>query len=132
MQDPYGENQTPLPYQANTQPAPTPYQDGPGPMHPPPYMPPETPRRSAGGARTGAIIALTLLLALIFGVGLFAGWQFGRTSNTGTNTSALQTGTAPAATVPPLNGNNLQAVREAVIAKVRPAVVQINVTVPGG
>ncbi len=132
MQDPYGDDQTPLPYQAPTQPAPTPYQDGPGQMHAPPYMPPVSPRRSAGGARTGAIIALTLLLALIFGVGLFAGWQFGRTSNTATNTSALQTGTAPAATVPPLTGNNLQAVREAVIAKVKPSVVQVNVTLQGG
>jgi S1-C subfamily serine protease len=131
MQDPYGDDQTPLPYQAPTQPAPTPYQDAPGQVHPPPYMPPEAPRRPAGGARTGAIIALTLLLALIFGVGLFAGWQFGRTSNTATNTSALQTGTAPAATVPPLTGNNLQAVREAVIAKVKPSVVQVNVTLQG-
>ncbi len=131
MQDPYGDDQTPLPYQAPTQPAPT-YQDAPGQMHYPPYTPPETPRRSAGGARTGAIIALTLLLALIFGVGLFAGWQFGRTSNTVANTSALQTGTTPAATVPPLTGNNLQAVREAVIAKVKPSVVQVNVTMQGG
>jgi S1-C subfamily serine protease len=132
MQDPYVDNQTPLPYQAPTQPVLTPYQDAPGQMHAPPYIPPETPRRSAGGARTGAIIALTLLLALIFGVGLFAGWQFGRTSNTATNTSALQTGTAPAATVPPLTGNDLQAVREAVIAKVKPSVVQVNVTLQGG
>jgi S1-C subfamily serine protease len=131
MQDPYGDNQTPLPYQAPTQPAPTPDQGAPGQMQPPPYRPPETPRRSTGRARTGAIIGLTLLLALIFGVGLFAGWQFGRTSNTVANTSALQTGTAPATTVPPLTGNNLQAVREAVIAKVKPSVVQVNVTLQG-
>jgi S1-C subfamily serine protease len=131
MRDPYGDDQTPLPYQAPTQPAPTPYQDIPDQRHTPPYTPPETPRRSAGRARTGAIIALTLVLALIFGVGLFAGWQFGRTSNTVANTSALQTGTTPTATVPPLTGNNLQAVREAVIAKVKPSVVQVNVTLQG-
>ncbi len=133
MQDPYGDNQTPLPYQAPTQSVPTSYQDAPGQMHAPPYMPPEPPpRRSAAGARTGAIIALTLLLALIFGVGLFAGWQFGRTSNTATNTSALQTGTTPVATVPPVTGSNIEAVREAVIAKVKPSVVEVDVTVQGG
>jgi len=133
MQDPYGDNQTSLPYQAPTQPAPAPYQeDGPGPMRTAPYRPPETPRRSGGGVRTGAIIALTVLLAVVLGVGLFAGWQFGRTSNTATATPGLQSGATPAATVPPVTGNNIEAVREAVIAKVKPSVVQVNVTLQGG
>jgi len=34
--------------------------------------------------------------------------------------------------VPPLSGNNIDAVREAVIAKVRPSVVEVNVSIPGG
>jgi S1-C subfamily serine protease len=44
----------------------------------------------------------------------------------------LQTGAAPAVTVPPLSGNNIDTVREAVIAKVRPSVVEVNVSIPGG
>jgi S1-C subfamily serine protease len=126
MQDLYVENQTPLPYQAPTQPAPTSYQDAPGPM------PPVSPRRSTGRVRTGAVIALTLLLAVVLGVGLFAGWQFSRTGNTGTNTAVSQSGTGSATTAPALTGNNIEAVREAVIAKVRPAVVQVNVSTSNG
>lgn len=99
----------------------------------PAYTPPAPRRR---GIRTGAIIALTLLLALVFGVGLFAGWEYGRgtpgASTAQPTAGALQPGTNPAATVPALTGNNTQAVREAVIAKVRPAVVQVNVTTASG
>jgi S1-C subfamily serine protease len=89
--------------------------------------------RGGRGLRTGAIIALTALLAVIFGVGLFAGWQFGRSATLpSSGTSALQPGNTPVGSVPALTGNNVQAVREAVIAKVRPAVVEVNVTTPGG
>src|SRR6266513_3561702 len=102
------------------------YRPAPGSL--PEYTPP--PRRPRSGVRTGAIIALTLLLAIVFGTGLFAGWQFGRGSAVVAPpaTSQLQPGTNQAPSVPPLNGNNTEAVREAVIAKVRPAVVQVNVT----
>src|SRR5437588_1658389 len=86
--------------------------------------PPPSNRRSSGGLRTGAIIVLTLLLAIIFGTGLFAGWEYGRGTSTPTatkpNTGLLQPGTNPTTTVPALTGNNLEAVREAVIARVRP------------
>ena len=54
--------------------------------------------------------------------------EFGRNTNTG----LLQPGNAPAATVPPLTGNNTDAVREAVIAKVKPAVVEVTVTTGNG
>jgi S1-C subfamily serine protease len=140
MFDPYVDNQNPLPYQPN-QPAPnqapaesTVYQETPGEFQTPPVMPPVNPRRPGGKMRTGAIIALTLVLVLIFGVGLFAGWQFGRSGTATANPSSgsLQTGSTPAATVPALTGNNLQAVREAVIAKVRPSVVEVNVSTSNG
>jgi S1-C subfamily serine protease len=74
------------------------------------------------------------LLAVVFGTGLFAGWQFGHSATVPkqTSTAQLQPGTNPAPTVPALTGNNLETVREAVIAKVRPAVVQVNVTLQGG
>jgi S1-C subfamily serine protease len=84
--------------------------------------------------RTGAIFALTLLLAVIFGTGLFAGWEFGRGTAVADPAAATAATTNPAPTVqvPPLTGNNTEAVREAVIAKVRPAVVQVNVTSQAG
>jgi len=86
--------------------------------------------------RTGAIIVLTLLLAIVFGTGLFAGWEYGRGTSTPaaskSGTGVLQPGTNPTATVPALTGNNSDAVREAVIAKVRPAVVEVDVTTPNG
>ena len=98
--------------------------------------PPPTNRRSSGGLRTGAIIALTLLLAIIFGTGLFAGWEYGRGTSTPavnkSSTGVLQPGTNPTVTVPPLTGNNVDTVREAVIARVRPAVVEVKVTTPNG
>lgn len=140
MFDPYVDNQNPLPYQPN-QPAPnqapaesTVYQETPGEFRTPPVMPPVNPRRPGGKMRTGAIIALTLVLVLIFGVGLFAGWQFGRSGTAIANPSSgsLQTGSTPAAPVPALTGNNLQAVREAVIAKVRPSVVEVDVSSSNG
>src|SRR6266567_8622216 len=93
-------------------------------------------RRPSRGWRTGAIFALTLLLAIVFGTGLFAGWEYGRGTSTPTvnksSTGVLQPGTNPTVTVPPLTGNNVDAVREAVIARVRPAVVEVKVTTPNG
>ncbi|HKF38124.1 MAG TPA: trypsin-like peptidase domain-containing protein [Ktedonobacteraceae bacterium] len=130
-----------MPYQPVSTPDQDPYQATlprhvPGQFQTDPHLPPVNPRRSGSRVRTGAIIALTLVLVLVFGVGLFAGWQFGRggTSTVAGNSStgALQTGSPPAVTVPPLSGSNIDAVREAVIAKVRPSVVEVNVSIPGG
>lgn len=83
------------------------------------------------GCRTGAILALALALLLTFGIGLFAGVVFVRNGIGGTSIpgSSLQTNSNSKATIPTINsdGSNLDAVREAVISKVEPAVVQINV-----
>jgi S1-C subfamily serine protease len=95
-----------------------------------PDLPSKHSRRASRGLRTGAIIALVVMLALVFGTGLFAGWQFASTRGSGTRT--LQPGTNTGTVVPPANGENAEAVREAVIAKVRPAVVQINVATVRG
>ncbi len=112
------------------------YDTAPGQFQPGPVPPARSNASGRSGWRTGAIIALALVLALVFGVGLFAGWQFGRTSNASNPGSSavatLQPGNSSNVTVPQLNGNNIEAVRAAVIAKVRPAVVQINVTLQGG
>lgn len=110
------------------------YQPQPGQMPAPSMIPPNSrgPARS-GGARAGAILLLVVLLAVIFGVGLFAGWQFGRTSAApSSSTGILEPGATPATTVPALTSNNIEAVREAVIAKVKPTVVQVNVTTSNG
>ena len=88
-----------------TQPLTAPYQVLPGQMQTPPVNP-----KPWKNARTGAILALSVVMLVILGVGLFAGWQFGRTSS----------------------GSDEQAAREAVIAKVRPAVVEVNVTTQQG
>jgi len=55
---------------------------------------------------------------LAFSAGLVSGCQVGQSSATAT----------AGPTIPPVTGNNIESVREAVIAKVRPSVVQINVT----
>ena len=108
-----------------------PYRPAPGSL---PNYSPQPPKRPSRGVRTVSIFALTVLLAIIFGTGLFAGWQFGRSSTVVNqpSTAQLQPGTNPAPTIPAVNGNNTEAVREAVVAKVRPAVVQVNVTTQSG
>jgi S1-C subfamily serine protease len=89
--------------------------------------PPRSPRR------WGTAIVLGLLL-VVLNIGLFAGWQLGRSSATTTasTTGTLQAGTNSTAPVPALSGNNTEAVREAVITKVQPTVVQVNVTTSSG
>lgn len=136
MSQPYDEQA--IPYQAgqstayanNASARTEPYHPAPGSLSN--YSPP--PQRPSRGLRTGATIALTVLLAVVFGTGLFAGWQFGHSSTVSNQPTIgqLQPGTNPAPTVPALTSNNIEAVREAVIAKVRPAVVQVNVTTQSG
>jgi len=84
--------------------------------------------RGRGGANAFSITLLAIVLLLVLGVGLFAGWQFrGSQTVTGSITSGLQTVSAP-----PLKSTDLQGRREEVIARIRPAVVQINVTTSQG
>ena len=129
MLDTYEDTKSRVADQAPTQPTlpnTAPHQAVPGYTQ----TPPVTPRRSSG-MRTGALVALSLVLLLVLGVGLFAGWQFGRTS--AANTGAIhEVGTGSQSAVSALSGNNEQAVREAVLAKVRPAVVEVNVTTQQG
>lgn len=77
------------------------------------------------------VFALTCLLAMVFGVGLFSGWQFARSSG-----SAPFVPTATSQLAPPVQGTNaltsLEAMREAAIAKAKPAVVEIRGTVSQG
>ncbi|MFL5663789.1 MAG: S1C family serine protease [Ktedonobacteraceae bacterium] len=83
------------------------------------------------GRRTVGILLLLLLLgSLLF----IAGWAFGRgsVSAIGNTPGNVQPGAGPQATIPQLTGNNITSVRVAVIAKLRPTVVQVNVTTRQG
>ncbi len=116
--------QTPIPpHQAMLESTPTPPLAARPPLSAPQDAAPRNPRR------WGTAIVLGLLL-VVLNIGLFAGWQLGRSSATTTGT--LQAGTNSTAPVPALSGNNTEAVREAVIAKVQPMVVQVNVTTSSG
>src|SRR5439155_21964488 len=88
-----------------------------------PEPPREQPRQGRGGLRTGAIIGLILLLIVVFVIGGFAGWVFASAKSSATGTTT--TTTTQAATT-------LDAVREAVVAKVRPSIVEVYVTLTNG
>ncbi len=88
--------------------------------------PPAKPKRGGGAFRRGSFVVLTLLLLVIFGVGLFAGWQFSRTSTTAGSSSATSTTTTVQAT------STVETTQEAAIAKVKAAVVEVNVTTQSG
>src|SRR3989440_1130496 len=83
----------------------------PAPQHP----------RHRGGVRSGAIIGLTLLLAVIFVIGGFAGWVFASAKSSTAGTTA----STPTATT-------INTLREVVVAKVKPSVVEVYVTLTNG
>jgi putative serine protease PepD len=68
-------------------------------------------------------VLLALVLALIFGVGLFSGWEYGHSSTTTAGTTSTATSSS---------GTSLQAQQEAAIAKVEPSVVEIKVRTAQG
>ena len=103
-----------IPYQQQPWGMPEPGAPPPSPVPPP--LPPVSPKRR-GTVRTGALVALTLLLAVIFGVGLFAGWQFSKTSTSTAQPTSTVQATSTVATA-----------QEAAIAKVKAAVVEVAVT----
>ncbi|GER91333.1 hypothetical protein KDW_54950 [Dictyobacter vulcani] len=81
---------------------------------------PSRPDPPAKRSLTSGIIAIcALLLAIVFGGGMLAGWQFADRGILGD----LQTGNAAGP-----DGDDREALREQVIASVEPAVVQINVS----
>ena len=84
--------------------------------------PPIPPRKRRG--RPGTIMLLTIVLALIFSVGLFSGWEFAYNgSSASTTTKAVATSTASSST-----GTSIQSQQEAAIATIEPAVVELKVT----
>jgi S1-C subfamily serine protease len=99
------------------------------PTYPPePVAAPPTPPRKRPG-RAGAMVLLVLVLALILGVGLFAGWEFAGSSRSSSATTSNAAATASATSS---SGATLQAQQEAAIAKIEPAVVELEVTTAQG
>ena len=101
----------------------------------PPWYPPEPktsppPRKRPG--RAGAMLLLTFMLAIIFGVGLFAGWEFTSSSKSSTSTTSKAAATASAASTTTSGTITLETLQEAAIAKIEPAVVEIKVTTAQG
>jgi S1-C subfamily serine protease len=94
--------------------------------------PPQTPfhvapqKRRRGGLWVAAVLALVIVLMGIFGVGLFAGWQFSRTGSTSTTSATSTTSSTAQATA------TIESAQEAAIAKVKPSVVEVNVTTASG
>ena len=88
----------------------------PAPISPSPTEPPLTHPRHRRGLQTGTIFRSTLPLAMILVIGGFAGWvSAGMRSDAGTTLSSL-------------SATTLDTGREAVVAKVRPTVVEVSVT----
>jgi S1-C subfamily serine protease len=86
--------------------------------------------------RGGAILIFTLVLAIIFGVGLFAGLEFagsgtGSTSSTATTSKTVAT-TSTTLSSTSSSGATIEAQQEAAIAKIEPAVVELEATTTQG
>jgi S1-C subfamily serine protease len=97
--------------------------ESPGSPPEPPASLPSPPSKRRRPGRSAAILLLTLVLALIFSLGLFSGWEYAHTSTT--TKTANSTATSSSST-------SLQAQQEAAIAKVEPSVVEVKVTTAQG
>src|SRR5689334_13448653 len=87
-------------------------------------QPPQEPRKQKkSGWRAGAIVVLALVMLLVFGVGLFSGAVFFEKQHTNTSTATTSTTTTTSSALTQ---------QEAAIAKVKPAVVELNVTTSQG
>jgi S1-C subfamily serine protease len=89
--------------------------------------------------RGGAILLFTLVLAIIFAVGLFAGLEYaGNSTNQSSSTSTATSTTKGAVTAPATTSSTSSSVstaeaqQEAAIAKIEPAVVELDVTTTTG
>jgi len=86
------------------------------------------PRKRRRPGPAGAIVLLALVLAVIFGTGLFSGWEYAHASSSASTTT--QTGTSSSASSS--SATSLQAQQEAAIAKIEPSVVELEVTTAQG
>ncbi len=83
--------------------------------------------------RGGAILLFSLVLAIIFAVGLFAGLEFaGSNSSSSANTSKTTETTPATSSSASSSASTVEAQQEAAIAKIEPAVVELIVTTTQG
>ncbi|HYX48602.1 MAG TPA: trypsin-like peptidase domain-containing protein [Ktedonobacteraceae bacterium] len=83
--------------------------------------------------RGGAILLFTLVLAIIFAVGLFAGLEFAGRNTSSSATTSKTTVTTPATPSSTSSSvSTIEAQQEAAIAKIEPAVVELDVTTTQG
>src|SRR5947209_16938587 len=73
--------------------------------------PPIPPRKRRG--RGGAIMLLTLVLALIFGVGLLSGWEFAHNSNSSSSSASTTSKVATTSTTTSSTATTIQSQQEA-------------------
>src|SRR5215471_13551731 len=98
-----------------------------------PLQPSTTTQTPSGRLDAISRLVLALVLIPIFGIGLFAGWTLGRESALpGPQQSTTVTSGGSPVTPPVTAEDQIAAVREAVLAKVRPSVVQVNVVLSQG
>ena len=93
----------------------------------PPDLPAQGQQPVVRGRRPAGLAtwAIVVILIVVLGVGVLGGWLLGRSTSAASGTSSTPTPTTPA-------GAAQDAPRVSVIAKFRPAVVQINVTTQNG
>src|SRR6266487_4345686 len=106
--------------------APAEQDTSPLPLIPPGPKAPLPPQNRQG--RGGAILLFTLVLAIIFGVGLFAGLEYAG-SSTGSTTTTKSVATT---TTTSSSGSTIETLQETAIAKIEPAVVELDVTTTQG
>ncbi len=93
----------------------------------PGQIPPQTKH-----GRGGAILLFSLVLAIIFAVGLFAGLQFAGSTNSPATTSKSAVSTPVTSSSTSSSASTIEAQQEAAIAKIEPAVVELDVTTTQG
>ncbi|GHO83982.1 S1C family serine protease [Dictyobacter formicarum] len=88
--------------------------------------------KKPSGLRTGAIFLLTIALLLIFGLGLFAGWQYAGSGSATTATATTHTTTSSSSSNATVSSTLPQTQQEAAIEKIKPSVVELDVTTSQG
>ena len=82
--------------------------------------------------RGGAILLFSLVLAIIFAVGLFAGLQFVSSTSSSANSSKSAVTTPVTSSSTASSASTIEAQQEAAIAKIEPAVVELDVSTAQG
>jgi putative serine protease PepD len=108
------------------------------PLYPPyepvsaPPSPPRKPKKQRSGVRATAIAGLVLMLLLVLGTGLFAGWEFASSSQSSISAEQTQASASTSTSTSATSANTIEAQQEAAIAKVEPTVVELSVTTDQG